>query len=214
LIEIVERPPANLPEFAKYEWIVFTSLHGVRGFFAALTGCGLDARALGDAKVAAVGPKTASELRRYGIRAALVPSEHRAHALVEELASKASARGRVLFPGGTLALDVIPEGLRAHGIEVDFLEVYATIARPLPEETRARISHGVDAILLYSPSAACGLHESGVDFGEARIAAIGPTTAEAARRLGLPVHIVPEVYGDAGMIAALESAFSPSEVRA
>ncbi len=213
LIDVVEEPPHSLPPLAEYDWIVFSSLHGVRGFFAALEHCGLDSRALAGAKLAAVGPKTASELRRFGLRADLVPRVHRAHALVQELAQRIPNGARVLFPGGTLAMDVIPNELRARGARVDVLEVYATQRLPLSPEIRRRIEAGVDAILLYSPSAAGALRESGVDVGRARIAAIGPTTADAARRLGLSVHLVPEDYGDEGMLASLENAFAESEVR-
>ena len=43
---------------ARYGWVVFTSVNGVRFFRERLDACGLDARALGGVKVAAIGPAT------------------------------------------------------------------------------------------------------------------------------------------------------------
>ena len=43
-----------------YAWVVFTSRNGADAFFDRLSELGRDARAFGDAKVAAIGPKTAA----------------------------------------------------------------------------------------------------------------------------------------------------------
>jgi uroporphyrinogen-III synthase len=61
----------------------------------------------------------------------------------------------------------------------------------------------VDAVLLYSPSAAKSLASSGVDLDGVRIFCVGPTTAEAGRSVGLSVSGVPDIYGDEGMIESL-----------
>ena len=61
----------------------------------------------------------------------------------------------------------------------------------------------MDAVLLYSPSAAKSLSSSGVDLEGVRIFCVGPTTADAGRSAGLHVSGVPDIYGDEGMIESL-----------
>jgi uroporphyrinogen III methyltransferase / synthase len=68
--EVVETPAiriepreVELPELAAYDLVCFTSPNGVRLFFAGLGG---DARSLAGARVAAIGPGTATALREHG----------------------------------------------------------------------------------------------------------------------------------------------------
>ena len=204
LIRIEYREPEVWHEPAAFSWVVFTSLHGVEGFRRQLERRGLDARCFGCAKVAAVGPKTASALRDLGVKADLVPDEHRAKALVAELSKRIGPGGRVLFPSGTLAMDALPDGLRAAGVEVAPLKVYDTLAGEIDGALRERVAAGVDAILLYSPTAARALADARMEVGPAKIGVIGPTTGDAARAAGLAVHFEAGVYSDEGMMEALE----------
>ena len=58
---------------ASYDWIVVTSPNGAERLLAALRDAGLDARAFGTARVAAIGPATAAGLAAGGVSADLVP---------------------------------------------------------------------------------------------------------------------------------------------
>jgi len=197
-IEYIE---AELPRpRSDHDWIVFTSLHGVEGLLRLLEPQSLDARFFGTARIAAVGPKTAGFLEKVGIRADLIPEEYRARALVEAIGVEADRGERVLFPCGTLAVDEVSQGLNRLGLEVQTLHVYETLLEAPNEGARDAFGRGVDAVLLYSPSAAKSLAASGVDLDQVDILCVGPTTAAAARSAGLPTPKVPDVYGDAGMI--------------
>ena len=186
-----------------HDWMVFTSLHGVEGFIRQLERQGLDARFFGTARIAAVGPKTAGYLERAGIRADLIPGKYRAQALVEAIGVEAKNGERVLFPCGTLAVDEVSQGLTRVGLEVQILHVYDTLLQPPNAAALDAFKSGVDAVLLYSPSASKSLASSGVDLASVQIICVGPTTAEAARSVGLTVSVVPEIYGDEGMIESL-----------
>ena len=48
-----------------YQWVIFTSVNGVEFFFEALENGGLDARALGNCKLAVIGPGTAARLENF-----------------------------------------------------------------------------------------------------------------------------------------------------
>jgi uroporphyrinogen III methyltransferase/synthase len=63
-------PPSNLREFAElvqdahtYDWIVFTSPNGVTAFFETFFKLYDDAREIGAAKIAAIGPATARRVK-------------------------------------------------------------------------------------------------------------------------------------------------------
>ena len=186
-----------------HDWIVFTSLHGVEGLVRQLERQGFDARFFGTARIAAVGPKTAACLERVGIRADLIPGEYRARALVEAIVVEAKSGERVLFPCGTLAVDEVSHGLTRVGLEVQTLHVYRTLLQPPNDAALDAFRRGVDAVLLYSPSAAKSLASSAVDLDGVQIFCVGPTTADAGRSAGLHVSAVPDIYGDEGMIESL-----------
>lgn len=200
-IEYVE---AELSEpCCDHDWIVFTSFHGVEGLVRQLERQGLDARFFGTARIAVVGPKTAACLETAGIRADLIPGEHRTRALVEAITAEAKSGERVLFPCGTLAVDQVSRGLTRVGLEVQTLYVYETLLQPLNDAALDAFRRGVDAVLLYSPSAAKSLASSAVDLEGVQIFCVGPPTAEVGLSAGLPVATVPDIYGDEGMIESL-----------
>ena len=107
-----------------YDWLVLTSVNGVDRFFAEIP----DSRALGGVKVAAIGRGTADALRRYRVVADLVPEEFVAESLLDAMPAGPTDRtGRVLLARAAVARDVLPEGLRARGWEVDVVEAYRTV---------------------------------------------------------------------------------------
>lgn len=187
-----------------YDWVVFTSLHAVRGFRLALQQRGLDARFFAGARVAAVGPKTAEELSALGISPDLVPEVHRASALVDALATRVGSHG-VLFPCGTLARDELRSGLRRRGVRVDELVVYETVPISPPPDAMLEIQRGVDAVLLHSPSGAGAALASGMLNYTTVIGCIGPTTAKAVQDAGFATQVVPEQHTDEALVDELQS---------
>ena len=56
-----------------YDWIIFTSVNGVKFFLERLFALGLDIRDLKGPRVCAIGPKTAEALEALKIRVDFVP---------------------------------------------------------------------------------------------------------------------------------------------
>ena len=134
-VPLIETVPVPAPELAPvvsqlgaYAWLALTSVEGVRCLGAALDAAGLDARALAGTRVAAVGPATARELRRIGVRADLVPAvydtEHLARALVGELGAEPG--GRVLLLRARDGAAALPRVLREAGVDFDDVGTYET----------------------------------------------------------------------------------------
>lgn len=198
-------------------WLVFSSVHGVRGFWRCLEANGLDARALGGCKVATVGPGTARELENHGVKADLIPetatAEHLVNAILQREALTIKSRLlKVLFPHGNLALPTLADGLRSAGVEVNEAIVYitedATPSRLMLDNLRT----GVDAILFCSPSAVQRFAKLELELPGAVLGCIGPTTASAARDLGYSVDIIPEHPGSNGLVDALVDHFQSTGV--
>jgi uroporphyrinogen III methyltransferase/synthase len=198
----------------EYDWIVFTSANGVERFFQALVAEGLDARALGRARVAAIGPKTAAELEPYGIKADLTAREFVGEALAAELVQRGSP-GRVLLPRALVAREELPELLRARGFQVDVVAAYET--RPVGSARSDELAGwlragGLDAILFTSTSTVTNLVATlGADapalLASVTLASIGPITTGALERAGLCADVQAEVYTVEGLLDALEQHF-------
>jgi len=191
----------------RFDWLVFTSVHGVRSFWSLLHAAGCDARTVGRARVAALGKGTAAVLSEYGLHADLVPKRalatELAGELIERIKDERANEPRVLFPRGNLALPTVHDKLTAAGCTVIDPIVYRTHSETLSDERRDRLFNGVDAILFCSPSAVEGFARQEIGIGNAITGCIGPTTAEAAKELGIRVDIVPQEPGSDGLVRAL-----------
>jgi uroporphyrinogen III methyltransferase/synthase len=189
-----------------YAWIAFTSRHGVIGFWKRLRTKGEDSRALAACKLAAVGQATAKALRRIGVVPNLICTDATGKGLARELlAASIDSNRRILLPRGDLAMRTPVSDLRAGGAIVDEWIVYQTRAAKPTADARGSIESGADAILFFSPSAVRSCVEAGLPAGDAAVACVGPTTAQAARTAGLRVDVIAEQHSALGLVAALEA---------
>ncbi|WP_437577504.1 uroporphyrinogen-III C-methyltransferase [Sorangium sp. So ce887] len=228
-IEIHPPPhPARVTEAVRglsgYHAVVFTSENGVTCFFKELERLGLDARAFGSARLAAIGAGTAAALAARGVRADIIPKEFRGEELAEALladpalAERRAARPpvRVLLARALVAREVLPERLRAAGCEVDVVPVYET--RPASSDRREELLRAlsageIDVVLLTSSSTVDSLCELLGEGAAARLdrvllASIGPITSATAEKWGLRVGVTAEVSTTAGLLDALDRHFA------
>jgi uroporphyrinogen III methyltransferase / synthase len=185
---------------ATYHWVVLTSVNAVDRFVPLLR----DARALGRAQVAAIGPGTAAALARHGVAADLVPERSVAESLVAAFPEPpAGGRGRVLLPRAAAARDVVPDELGARGWKVDVVPAYRTsLASPPPPALEA--ARAADAITFTSASTVSGfLDAAGPEAVPPLVASIGPVTSAAARARGLAVAAEADPHTIDGLVDAL-----------
>jgi uroporphyrinogen III methyltransferase/synthase len=197
----VDRVVARLDD---YSLVCLTSPNGAALLFEALERIGSDARALAGVTVAAIGPGTATELRRGGIRADVVPPRSIAEALVDALVDVPVEGRKVLVARAAEARDVLPAALSSRGAEVDVLPLYDTVAESLdPEQLEAMA--GADYVTFTSSSTVKFFLESadGAFPPGARVVSIGPVTTATARALGLEVHVEAVRHDLDGLVDAL-----------
>jgi len=159
VVEIVP-PPSWKPiddaiqQASLFDWIVFSSSNGVEAFADRLSEAG-DARLLGTARLAAVGPRTADSLAKHRLSCDLVPTTHSAAGLVEAFAGESRKR-RFLLVQADRGRDTLENQLNALGHEV--CRVTAYISRDVPQLDAATAglldSLPVDWVVLSSPAIA------------------------------------------------------------
>jgi len=193
----IEPLATEVPSLEGYDLIVFTSVNAVRQLFARVR----DARALAGATVAAIGPGTLAELRRHGVAADVVPERSISEAVLEELSARGPWR-RVLVPRAQEAREVLPDGLRAQGAEVDVLPLYRTVAEELTEDRRAA-ALGADYLCFTSASSVTYFQEAAGTLAGPRLVTIGPVTSDAVRALGFDPHVEATEHDPDGIVAAL-----------
>ena len=187
----------------EYALVCLTSPNGVRLLFDALSETGQDARAVAGATVAAIGPGTAAELRRHGLRADVLPEQFVAEALVEALAPVEVEGRRVLVARAADARSVLPDALRERGAELDEVALYETVAEPLGDAECAALERAT-YVTFTSSSTVRFLLDSGVRPPEgARVISIGPITSATAQEHDLTVHVEAERHDVDGLVAAL-----------
>lgn len=189
-----------LDGIGEYEWIVFTSANGVRGFFERFLERYTDIRSVGGVRFACVGPATATALRAFHLDSDLTPREADGVALARTLMTEHDVEHqKVLVVSGNLASDDVPRLLseQGHAI-VDKLLVYSTGERDVSSLKAAEAfrREGADLLVFASPSAVESfLHQAAslrLEPGARQpvAVAVGPTTAEAMRRAGIPVGAI------------------------
>lgn len=189
--------------------LVLTSANGVRGLRDALVAANRDARIFAGARTWAVGPQTACAMREVlGLAADEVAEPATGEGLVALAGSVGVTGRRFLFPAARGARRTVPDGLAALGAVVDEIPIYETIPEPsAPARLQSALETGLTLITVASPSAARALAAAfdltHLDRGALPLAAIGPTTAAAARKLGFQVAIVPERYTLADLVRAI-----------
>jgi uroporphyrinogen III methyltransferase/synthase len=198
-----------------YDWVAFTSANAVSETVREVVRQGLNARAFGAVKVAAVGPGTAAALAAHGVHADLGPKEFRGEGLAQAMLKELAPGSRVLVPRAKEAREVLPNALRAAGMQVEVVTAYET--RKPPPETVARLmalleKGSLDAVMFTSGSTVdnlCDLLGERAESLLARVtvASIGPVTTAAAERRGVRVDATASEATVLGLVLALEARF-------
>ncbi len=219
-IEIV--PPENYDELDKaiakietYNWLIFTSGNGVKYFLKRFMEKDKDIRDLKGIKICAIGTKTASEIKKYGIKVDLIPEEFNAEGLIETFTppnpplGKGGSEGGVdfkplkgikfLLPRAEKARELFPEKVRELGGEIDVPVAYRAIKPEVHGKRLKRfLREGRISIATFTSAATFNNFREiiGDDADEllkdVAIAVIGPVTAKAIEKAGLRVHIMPK----------------------
>ena len=211
-------PPSDLREFGElvqdahgYDWIVFTSPNGVDAFFEMFFKLYDDAREIGAAKIAAIGPATAQRVRDFRLHVDLRPEEFVAEAVVREFQKQGVENLRILIARAEKARDVLPRELSRLGAIVDEAFAYRTVpeTRDITGARRRFLEEGADLITFTSSSTVENFLALGLAWPKGmNVASIGPITSQTARDRGLKVAIEARRHDIDGLIEAIRKFFA------
>ncbi len=213
-------PPSDLRAFAElvqdahaYDWIVFTSPNGVTAFFDLFYKLYDDAREIGGAKIAAIGPATAQRIKEYHLHVDLQPEEFVAESVVREFKKLGGVENlRILLARAEKARDVLPRELSAMGGIVDEGFAYRTVPETRDDHGARRrlLEEGADLITFTSSSTVENFLALGLPWPAGmQVATIGPVTSRTARERGLTVDVEARQHDIPGLVTAIRKFYAP-----
>lgn len=212
--EAIQALDLALDKLHEFDWVLLTSVNGVEYFFRRLRDKGIDVRKMGNARIAAVGPKTAEALAERGIIADVLPAKYQGEGILEAIQADLKAGQKVLLPTADLARDYLPAKLKELGLEVTEVDVYENV---ITTDDGDEIIHllqnqSIHIITFTSSSTVTNLlvalRQLGVEdplslLQGVEIACIGPKTAETASQCGLQVTYLAEEATVASLVQSI-----------
>ncbi|HLH43564.1 MAG TPA: uroporphyrinogen-III C-methyltransferase [Bryobacteraceae bacterium] len=206
--EDLEPLDAAIARLRTYDWIVFTSVNGVKHFLERLDASRRDLRAI-SAKLCAIGPATRAAIEALHLKVDLTPEQYVAESLVAAFTEERLAGRRILIPRAAVARDLIPVELTRRGAHVDVVEAYRTVApADLAEHAAEVLAREPDWISFTSSSTVKNIEkaaEPGALQG-IKIASIGPITSQTIRECGLDVDAEADPHTVQGLVDAIVKA--------
>ncbi len=211
-------PPKDLKTFGQlvmdshgYDWIVFTSPNGVDRFFEMFYKLYHDARSIGGAKIAAIGPGTVEKIKQYHLAVDLVPEKFVAEGLIKAFKKEGVENQTILWVKAEQTREVIANELTGMGAIVDEAIAYRTV--PESEENSDAFgrfkSEGADVITFTSSSTVDHFMDLKLPLPEGiKIASIGPVTSKTLKKHGLRIDIEAKEHSIPGLVQAIEKFFA------
>lgn len=213
-------PPESWKELDKavldlknYDWIIFSSVNAVEIFWQRLRYKKLDARQFGGTKIGVIGPATARALELKGLRPDYVPKTYTSLGLVTGLKKGDVAGCKVLLLRADIAGSELNDGLIKLGAKVRQVTVYRTaILRHSNSRAKQMLLDGeIDVITFTSASTVNGLlaalGRKWEVIKRAKLACIGPNTAEALAEKGVKADIIAREHTMDGLADSIEQYF-------
>jgi uroporphyrinogen III methyltransferase/synthase len=211
------QPPADpaplgaaIAALDSYDWLIFTSVNGVKHFIDRLDRSAIDLRKL-RARICAIGPATRSAVEALHLKVDLMGKEYVAESLIEAFAAHDLTGRRVLLPRAAVARDLVPAELTRRGAQVDVVEAYRTVVPTrLAERAREVFSAArKPGIITFTSSSTVQNLVAAAGAESLRgiaAASIGPITTRTARDLGIEVPIEAREFTVDGLVDAILAA--------
>ncbi|MGM0471336.1 MAG: uroporphyrinogen-III C-methyltransferase [Bacillota bacterium] len=198
-----------LQEAGEYDWVIFTSVNGVKSVVKRLRKLELDVRAFGNAKIGAIGSKTAAEIEDWGLKVDYIPKDYVSESILAGLDDDLSGE-KFLLPRSDISRPTLPQGLVERGAEVNQVTAYRILPGEGNQLVADLVADGKLDLLTFTSSSTVRNFIEMLDepnyqelLAEVSTACIGPITAQTAQDLGLNVDIVAEEYTIEGLVRAI-----------
>lgn len=200
----------------KYDWIVFSSAHGVDFFMQYLNECGIKAMP----KICAVGPATAAAVKKHGWETSLIPKKYVAEGVLQALVDYHGGIQHltgldILLPRAKEAREFLPKALTEAGANVDIVPCYRTVRAKIDSDTLQKLREKKPDLLVFTSSSTIinlmGILSEEVGrqmLMESTVAVIGPITASTAAAFGRRSDIIPRENTISSLLEAIREYYS------
>ncbi len=194
------------------DYVILMSTNGVKYLYSAAETLKQKSQlqeGLAKTFVIAVGPRTAEAMMERRVRVDLVPQKYSSEGLLEVLQGKDIKGKKIRIPRTSNATPTLTNTLKEMGANVEEIYVYES-GLPVDEKLKTKFyddltSGRINAIVFGSGLSAKNIFKMLTEKApmdtlrkiikeKVTTVAIGPTTAEALRELGVKVDVVPEDY--------------------
>jgi uroporphyrinogen III methyltransferase/synthase len=211
--QLNETQQEQLRHLDTFDWIVFTSRNGVRFFMETLQTLPIDPTVLKNKQIAAVGPKTAEELKQFDLHIDFIPSKFTTQALGDELPDVEGKK--ILLPRSDLANPLLQKQLEERGATVINIPIYQTLPiTKMNEEKNKELQtllnkQQILCLTFTSPSTVKGFMNS-LDNGlkhqilDLPVISIGPVTAQTVTKYGFTRQQTADEFTIEGLLTKLQ----------
>lgn len=196
----------GIDNIENYSYIIFTSQNAVDIFFKKMYKMNVDLRKLHNAKIVAIGPATANELRIKGIVADIVPPKYVAESIYEVLKDELSESDNILIPRASNARDYLVEKL-SEICNVRNIHIYNTVVESNNKDEILKLldKNNINYITFTSSSTVNNFMKIiGIDninkLSSTKLISIGPITSKTIESYKLKVHKEADEYTIDGML--------------
>lgn len=194
-------------DIKSFDWLVFTSVNGVKHFFQHFIELIGDIRILNGIKICAIGPATRDALLRYYLKADIMPKRYIAEEILNEMKDINLEGKKILICRAQIARDILPKGFHSLGANVTVVEVYTTVREK--SNTDLLKEKQIDMVTFTSSSTVENFIKTvGKDYlkilSQTKTACIGPITAQSLESYDIKPDIVADEYTIDGLVNAIE----------
>lgn len=190
-----------IEKLSDYDYIVLTSVNGVKAFFNFLISIKYDIRKI-KAEFAAIGPATGNEIMKRGIVPKITSEKFVAESLFEKMKSVVSQSDKIFLPRSSNSRPYLAEALKDIGCIVDECFTYKVSLGQMPDNI---CIEDVDIIVFTSPSTVknsvklIGLE----NIKKKKVISIGPITGRTLKSFDID-YVTCEKYNVDGILDKLK----------
>lgn len=202
----------SIKNFNDYDFVIFTSVNGVKYFFEKMKLLKKDSRIFGNKEIITIGEKTAAELTKYGLNSNYTPDEYVAEAVIDLCKNIGVKNKNILIPRAKVAREFLPENLKILGAKVDVIAAYETVVpkhkKKDIDNLKKKLKEGdIEIVTFTSSSTVTNFFEligkRKTIYSKTRFASIGPITADTLKSFGFKSDIVADKYTIEGLIQGI-----------
>jgi uroporphyrinogen III methyltransferase/synthase len=147
-----------------------------------------------------------------------LPDEYSSEGIIEGMKKLRIEGKKILLPRADIAPSFLPEGLRKLGARVKEVAAYRTELSPGENSAIIRDSlrkGKIDIVIFTSSSTVNNFVKlvGDIDLAGARVACIGPLTANEAEKSGMKPDIVPQEYTMEGLVEEIINVLSNPTIK-